>query len=84
MTYERTKDCPFPEEAKTGRMFITPCCTASVNEFLVDGELWMCGSVAGHGWGKPWKGKVEDINDTGTMVDADGSERKVYWRADRD
>jgi hypothetical protein len=47
---------------------------------MVDGKLWLAHSVAGHGWGTPWQGSVDDINDTGTKVDADGTERRVYWR----
>jgi hypothetical protein len=77
---DRTPHPPFPDTARTGRAFISPCCTASVTEFLVDGQLWLAGSVAGHGWSQPWQGSVDDINDTGTLVDADGSERRIYWR----
>ena len=76
----RTVECRFPLSAKTGRAFITPCCTSGVYEFFVDGELWLAGSVAGHGWNAPWKGSIDDINDTGTKVDANGAERRVYWR----
>ena len=77
---DRTPASPFPDSARTGRAFISPCCTASLTEFLVDGELWLAGSVAGHGWGKPWRGSVDDINDTGTLVERDGTERPVRWR----
>ena len=77
---DRTPHPPFPDTARTGRAFISPCCTASVTEFLVDGQLWLAGSVAGHGWSQPWQGSVDDINDTGTMVEADGTERRIYWR----
>ena len=81
MHEDRTKAPPFPDSARTGRAFITPCCTSGVHEFLVDGVFWLANSVAGHGWSTPWLGRVEEINDTGTKVEADGSERKVYWRA---
>ncbi len=77
---DRTPDPPFPDANRTGRAFISPCCTASVTEYMVDGKLWLAHSVAGHGWGTPWQGSVDDINDTGTKVDADGTERRVYWR----
>ena len=82
---EFTQEPPFPDAQRTGRAFITPCCTAATHEFLVDGVLWLAFSVAGHGWAAPWPGRIEDINnDDGTMVEADGSERRTYWRADRD
>ena len=77
---DRTQRPPFPDTTRTGRAFISPCCTASVTEFLVDGQLWLASSVAGHGWSQPWQGSVEDINDIGTLVDADGTERRIYWR----
>ncbi len=80
----RTTDCPFPESARTGRAFITPCCTSGIREFLVDGQLWLTGHVAGHGWSAPWRASIDDINDTGTLVAADGSERAVFWSADRE
>jgi hypothetical protein len=77
---DRTQSPPFPDTARTGRAFITPCCTASVTEFLVDGQHWLANSVAGHGWSQPWAGSLDDINDTGTLVDADGTERPIRWR----
>jgi hypothetical protein len=77
---DRTTNPPFPDTARTGRTFISPCCTASITEFLVDGHLWLAGSVAGHGWSQPWLGSVDDINDTGTLVGVDGTERRIYWR----
>ena len=80
----RTPKPPFPDSARTGRAFISPCCTAGIDEYLVDGILWLAGHVTGHGWAAPWQGRIEDINDTGTIVDADGRERRVFWRADRD
>ena len=78
---DRTKNPPFPDDTRTGRAFISPCCTASVTEFLVNGQHWLASSVAGHGWSQPWLGSVDGINDTGTLVDADGTERRIYWRA---
>jgi hypothetical protein len=81
---DRSPKGPFPDHARTGRAFISQCCTASVTEFLVDGALWLAGSVAGHGWGRPWQGSIDDINDTGTLVEVDRSERRVCWRRDRD
>jgi len=51
-----------------------------VTEFLVAGQHWLASSIAGHGWSQPWPGTVDDINDTGTLVDADGTERPVRWR----
>ncbi len=81
---DRNPNAPFPEVARTGRAFISPCCTAAVTEFLVGGTLWLADSAAGHGWGRPWQGSIDDINDTGTIVEADGTERRVFWRHDRD
>jgi len=63
-------------------MFISPCCTASVQEFLADGTLRLASHVAGHGWSAAWPGRIEGINDDGTIVEADGSERRIRWRAD--
>lgn len=80
----RTPDAPFPDAALTGRTLISPCCTASVREFRIDGVLWLAGRVAGHGWSAPWQGSIDDINDTGTVVEADGTERRVFWSADRE
>ena len=76
----RTPNPPFPDHTRTGRAFITPCCTADVREFLIDGQFWLAGSVVGHGWSAPWPGRIEDINDTGTIVEAHGSERPIRWR----
>ena len=50
----------------------------------MDGALCLAFHVEGHGWFEPRPGRVEDINDDGTLVDADGTERRVRWRADRD
>lgn len=80
MTAGRQKDCPLPEAAKTGWSFISPCCTAGVDEFLIDGEYWLCFSVAGHGWNAtPWRGRVQDINDTGSICEPGKPERRVFW-----
>ena len=81
---DRTPNTPFPDDTRTGRAFISPCCTAAVYEFRVEGTLWLAGSVAGHGWSKPWIGSIDTINDTGTIVEADRTERGVFWRRDRD
>lgn len=51
-----------------------------MTEFLIDGHLWLAGSVAGRGWSQPWRGPIDGINDTGTVVEPDGSERRIYWR----
>lgn len=80
---ERTTEAPFPDACLTGRAFITPCCTSSTREFYVDGVLHLASRVAGHGWSAPWPGRIEDINDTGTIVEND-SERPIRWRADRE
>ena len=79
----RTVEPPFPDTARTGRSFISPCCTASIAEFVVDGTLWLAGRVAGHGWSEPWQGNIDGINDTGTVVDPDGTEREVEWTSSR-
>ncbi len=76
---EFTRDPPFPDAQRTGRAFISPCCTAGTFEFLVDGTLWLAFNVAGHGWGSPHQGSIDEINDTGTKVDTDGTERRVRW-----
>ena len=80
---KRTPEAPFPDACLTGRAFISPCCTSSVREFYADGGLYLASRVAGHGWSAPWPGCIEDINDTGTLVEKDGSERPIRWRADR-
>ena len=79
---QRSPNPPFPDACRTGRAFITPCCTASTREFLVDGVLYLASRVAGHDWSPAWRGRIEDINHTGTLVEADGTERQVHWRAD--
>ncbi len=75
---------PFPLACRTGRAFISPCCTAGTFEFLVNGTYYLATSVAGHGWFPVRPGRIEDINDTGTLVEAPGRERPVHWRADRE
>ena len=80
---ERTPEAPFPDACLTGRAFIAPCCTSSVREFIADEVLYLASRVAGHGWSAPWPGRIEDINDTGTLVQKDGSEQPIRWRADR-
>jgi hypothetical protein len=34
-----TRNPPFPDACRTGRLFITICCMASTHEFEVDGAL---------------------------------------------
>jgi len=82
--HDRTPEPPFPDPRRTGRKFISPCCTASVCEFLAHGTLHLVSSVAGHGWSAAWSGCIEDINDDGTIVEADGTERRIRWRAERE
>jgi len=82
--HDRTPEPPFPDACRTGRKFISPCCTASLHEFLADGTLHLASSVAGHGWSAAWPGCIEDINDDGTIIGADGSERRIRWRAERE
>lgn len=81
---QRSPNPPFPDACRTGRAFITPCCTASTREFLVDGVLYLASRVAGHSWSPAWRGRIEDINETGTLVEADGAERPVRWRTARE
>ena len=80
----RTAEPPFPDACRTSRVFLTPCCTASTREFIVDGVLYLASSVVGHGWSAPWQGRIEDINDDGCVVEADGRERRICWRPDRE
>ena len=77
---EFTQRPPFPETQRTGRAFIAPCCTAGTREYLVDGVLWLVFHVAGHGYAAPRPGSIDEINDAGTKVDADGTERRVRWK----
>ncbi len=79
-----TRNPPFSDACRTGRLFITICCAASTHEFSVDGALCLAFHVEGHGWFGPRPGRIEDINDDGTLVDADGTERPVRWQADLD
>ena len=81
---ERTPEPPFPDACRTGRAFITPCCTASTHEFCVDTVHYLASRVAGHGWSAPWPGRIEDINDDGVIVEADGAERRIRWQAERE
>ena len=81
---DRTPEAPFPNACLTGRKFISPCCTSSVREYMVQGVLHLASRVVGHGWSAPWPGRIEDINDTGVLVEKDGSERPIRWRADRE
>ena len=83
MTNTASRQPPFADTCRTGRKFITPCCTASVTEFSVDGQFWLASHVAGHGWRGSWRGSIDDINDTGTRIEADGSERRVVWTPER-
>ena len=82
--YETTEGPPFPDACRTGRAFISPCCAAGTFEFCVDDTHYLSTSVAGHGWFPARPSRIEDINDTGTLVEAPGKERRVYWRADRE
>ena len=74
---------PFPDACRTGRAFITPYKVSST-EFLVDGVLYIASAVVGRGWWPARPGRVEDINHTGTLVEADGTARRIVWRADRE
>lgn len=74
---------PFEQHQATGRKFITPCCTVSTHEYLVDATYYLVSHVAEYGWSKPWCGSLDDINETGTLVDAGGHERAVYYDASR-
>lgn len=86
--YERTEHNPLLAlgGVATGFQFITPCCTASVDEFrMPDGSTMLIGSVAGHGFGKPWAGTVlNDINDQGTIVYPDGKHKARYYDASKE
>lgn len=78
---EPTRDPPFPDTCRTGRAFITPCCTAKQTEYRVDGVLYLVFHVTGHGWFPARPGSIDSINDTGTIVDQTGKERRIYWQA---
>ncbi len=81
--HDLTRDPPYPDTCRTGRLFFTPCCTASTHEFMVDGVLHLAFHVAGHKWFHPRPGRVEDINNDGILVEVDGTVRCVRWRVDR-
>lgn len=75
----RTAEAPFSDETRTRRAFVSLCCTSLVAEFSVDGVLWLANRIVGHGWSRPWQGSVDGINDTGTLIDADDTERAISW-----
>ena len=79
-----TRDPPFPDACRTGHKFISPCCTASQTEYLVDGVLHLASRIAGHGWFPARPGRIKDINDDGWVVEADGRERRIRWQPDRE
>ena len=79
-----TTDPLFSDALRTGRKSIMPCCTADTHEFLVDGEHHLATRVAGHGWPPSEPGRIERIDDTGTVVEADGTECRVCQRPERD
>ncbi len=96
----RTPEPPFPDACRKraaprpegrnaagrfeGRKFISPCCIASVSEFCVDSTLHLASHVTGHGWSAAWPGQIEDINDDGTIIGADRTERRIRWQAERE
>jgi hypothetical protein len=80
---DRTLTAPFTADEAAGRAFVTPCCTLSIHEFRRGGMLWLVGHVAGHGWTKSWPGSIDDINDTGILVQ-DGRERRVVYDPRKD
>jgi len=80
----RTPEPPLPDACRTGHMFISPCCTARVREFLAGSTLSLASHVTEHGWSPAWPGRIEDTNNDGTIVEADGSERRICWHADRE
>lgn len=87
LDYERTEHNPLLDRGAvaTGWKYISPCCTASVEEFLLpDGSIWCIGSVAGHGFSKPWGGTIADINEYGTIVRPDGTERRCVYDPSKD
>jgi hypothetical protein len=67
---------------ETGRMFIPPCCTAATVEFVNSDEVtYLRCRVAGHGWtSEPWEDSLDNVNDTGTFVDYDGTEHARHYR----
>jgi len=54
------------------------------HEFLAGCTLHLASRVAGHGWPAAWPGRIEGINDDGTIVEADGTGRRIRWRAERE
>lgn len=71
-----------PRMVETGRKYITPCCTAATVEYRDEsGALFLRCHVAGHGWTSDYfAGSVDEINDTGVIVEVDGTERSVFWK----
>ena len=86
MNDERTLNNPLLAlGAVRTRRYISPCCTASVDEFrMPDGTLRLIGHVIGHGYSAPWHGWLEEINDAGTIINEDGSETRCYYNPARD
>jgi len=78
---EPMRDPPFPDACRTGRAFITPCCTAKQTEYMVDGVLYLSFYVVGRGWFPARPGSIDSINDDGTIIEKDGSSRRIRWRA---
>lgn len=50
----------------------------------MDGVLYLAFHATGYGWFFPSHGRIEDVNNTGTLVEADGTERRIQWQADRE
>ncbi len=46
-----------------------------------DGVLYLAFHVAGHGWFPARPGSIDCINDDGTIVEKNGGERRIRWRA---
>ena len=68
---EHTPEAPFPDACLTGKAFITPCCTAGVFEFRADSTPHLASHVAGHSWSAAWPCQIGDIDDDGTIVEAE-------------
>ena len=51
---------------------------------FADGMLHRVSRVAGHGWSAAWPGRIEDINDDGSIAEADGTERPIHWQGERE
>jgi len=43
--------------------------------------LYLVFHVAGHGWFPARPGSIDSINDDGTIVEKNGKERRIRWRA---